>query len=300
MVKRWIELYGVDAAIKILKANNERPFTTFRINKLKADLGEILAYLRANGIEFSTSPYSEESITIKTRGIDLFALNMFREGKVSIQDTSASLATKLANAKPGDKILDMCAAPGGKSFCLAEQINNNGSIIALDKYPSKLRFIKEGSERLGITCISAKEADSTNLNFEEKFDIVFLDAPCSGLGTLSKKPDIRWKREREDVPVLVNTQRELLENALAQVKVGGVLVYSTCTIEPDENECNIEWFLNKHPEFELDRAENYLHKDVCKDGFMMTFQHIHKCDGAFAARLIKKSESVISPSVVAD
>jgi len=119
-------------------------------------------------------------------------------------------------------------------------------------------------------------------------DITFADVPCSGLGTLSRKPDIKWKKEVEDIPALVTLQREILENAASFTRPGGVIVYSTCTIEPDENYENIEWFLEEYPEFELDRAEKYLHKDVCQDGYMITFPHIHNCSGAFAARLVKK------------
>ena len=193
----------------------------------------------------------------------------------------------MANAKPGDKIIDLCAAPGGKSFLLAEQIEDKGEIIAIDKYPSKLKFIEDGKSRLAINSIKTLVADARNLDVENEFDIVFLDAPCSGLGTLQKKPDIKWKRDKEDIKTLTATQKELLESAAKITKPGGVIIYSTCSIEPEENYEIVEKFLAEHSEFELDPAEKYLPEKVCSRGFMQTFPHIHYCDGAFAARLIK-------------
>ena len=199
------------------------------------------------------------------------------------------MAAFLAQPKEGWTVLDLCAAPGGKSFFLAEQMNDKGKVIAVDQYKSKLSFIDEGSERLGLTSITTVLADATTLELDEQVDLVFADVPCSGLGTLSKKPDIKWKREREDITILADTQKKILDSAVKFLKPGGVLIYSTCTTEPEENIDNIKWFLEKYPEFEIDPAEKYLPIDVCKNGFMEIYPHIHYIDGAFAARLIKKS-----------
>ncbi|MFC2131737.1 16S rRNA (cytosine(967)-C(5))-methyltransferase RsmB [Bacteroidota bacterium] len=288
MVKRWIELFGEEDAVKLLDANNQRPYTTIRINLLKCGIDEVKNSLTRLGINFQSSLYAVEALTITSRGVDISSLDLFKDGKIAIQDTSALSATKLANAKSGHRILDLCSAPGGKSFSLAEQSNDSGVVIAVDKYPSKLRFIKEGAERLGLKSIQVLEADASDYDFDELFDIVFADVPCSGLGTLSKKPDIKWKREREDIGIMVNTQRAILDNAARFVKPGGALIYSTCTIEPKENEENISYFLKEHPEFQIDSAEKYLPVEICKNGFMQTLQHIHNTDGAFAARLIKQ------------
>jgi len=288
MVKRWIDLFGEEQTIKLLEANNIRPDTKIRINLLRATISEVKDELLKQNINFEQSPYAPESIIIKSKGIDLTSLNLFTEGKITIQDTSAYLATKIAFVQPGQRILDLCSAPGGKSFALAEQSNDAGKVISVDKYVSKLKAIKEGASRLQLKSIEIMEADAITVQFDELFDVVFADLPCSGLGTLTKKPDIKWKREREDIPYIVNTQREIISNAVRFVKPGGVLVYSTCTIEPEENEDNIQWFLSQYPDFTLDPAEKYLPGELCKNSFMQTYQHIHGTDGAFAARLIKK------------
>ena len=289
MIKRWIQSLGEEDTIKLLKANNRRSYTRLRINTLKTSSVDIMSRLYKLGISFYQSTYLDDSLVIRDRGVNISTFEIFNEGLVSVQDTSASLATKLAQAKENDRIIDLCAAPGGKSFGLAEQIKDKGEIISLDKYPSKLRFIDEGAKRLGITSIKTVSGDAVTYQTDNPFDIVFADVPCSGLGTISKKPDIKWKRDIDDIPLLVNTQREILKNAAKLVKVGGTLVYSTCTIDADENEGNIHWFLQEFPEFEVDPAENYLPENVCKNGFLQSYPFIHNFDGAFAARLIKKS-----------
>jgi 16S rRNA (cytosine967-C5)-methyltransferase len=289
MVKRWLDRFGEQQAEALLSANNRRPFIPIRVNLMKASAEQIIQYFNENDISYFVSRYLPQSIIIKSPRLDIKSLRIFTDGIITIQDTSAALAAKLANPQPGQRVLDLCAAPGGKSFFLAELMKNQGRVIALDKYPSKLRFINEGAQRLGLDIINTKAEDASNVIFEEQFDIVFADVPCSGLGTISKKPDIKWKREREDIPQLQAIQRRILINAVNHVKPGGTIVYSTCTIEPEENTDNIKWFLETFPNFELDLAEKYLPSEVCKDGFLQTFSHIHYIDGAFAARLVKKN-----------
>jgi 16S rRNA (cytosine967-C5)-methyltransferase len=288
MVKRWVERFGEEKAEKLLFVNNRRPYNTIRVNTLKSSADEVIGVLQDNNMHFFQSNYLSTSIVVKSYKPEIPSLDIFKDGKITIQDTSATLATKLASPAEGMTVLDVCAAPGGKSFCLAEQIKNEGKVIAIDKYPSKLRFIEEGAERLGLTAIETMTADATDLQIDTQPDLIFADVPCSGLGTISKKPDIKWKREVEDIKMLVDLQRKILENAAKNIKPGGIIIYSTCTIEPEENTENIKWFLENHPEFTLDPAEKYLPPEVCKDGFMQIFPHIHYIDGAFAARLIKK------------
>ncbi len=288
MVKRWMDRFGEMETEKLLYLNNRRPYICVRVNTLKTTPEKLINWFKANGLTYLPSPLLKQSILIKGLRSDITALEIFRNGWIAVQDTSASLVTLLSRPKPGFTILDMCSAPGGKSFLLAELIADNGKIIAVDQYKSKLRFIEEGAERLGIKSIQTLCEDAETIKVNEQIDLVCADVPCSGTGTISKKPDIKWKRERDDIFKLVDTQRKILESAAKIIKPGGAIIYTTCSIEPEENFENVEWFLKNHPEFELDPAEKYLPKEICLDGCVQIFPHIHNIDGAFGARLIKK------------
>jgi 16S rRNA (cytosine967-C5)-methyltransferase len=287
MVKRWIERYGIENTEILMRFNNQRPYVAVRVNTLKVNIDEIKSIFTQHNIVYRQTPYLLESLLLDSPKYDVSASELFRSGKIAIQDPSASLAAKLANPQPGDLVIDLCAAPGGKSFFLAELMINTGKIIALDKHQSKLRFITEGALRLGLDIIEVTDGDATDFKSNEKADIVFADVPCSGMGTISKKPDIKWKRELEDIHMLMQMQRQILTNAAKLVKINGAVIYSTCTIEPEENRKNIEWFLANNPDFELEDASKYLPSEVCSDGYYESMPYIHGLDGAFAARLIK-------------
>ncbi len=288
LVKRWMEQFGRDFTEKMLDANNLRPPIIIRVNKSKTSPEEVIKLLIDKHVDHTQSQYLDSSISIQTQKSNISSTELFLKGYITIQDTSASLAAKLTDARPGNTIVDLCAAPGGKTFYMAELIKDEGKIISVEKYRSKIRFIKEGVDRMELKSVEMMRGDAREISFDEKIDIIMADVPCSGLGTLSKKPDIKWKREPEDIKSLASLQRNIMANAAKILGPGGVLVYSTCTIEKEENMDNIQWFLEEHPEFEIDPAGNYLPEDVCKDGFMQTFPHLHSMDGAFAARLIKK------------
>jgi 16S rRNA (cytosine967-C5)-methyltransferase len=288
MVKRWIERYGIENTEKLMCFNNQRPYIAVRVNTLKVNIEEIKSIFTQHNIAYRQCPYLIESLLLDSPKYDVSASELFRSGKIAIQDPSASLAARLANPQAGDLVIDLCAAPGGKSFLLAELMINSGKIIALDKHQSKLRFITEGALRLGLDIIEVSEADASEFKINQKADIVFADVPCSGMGTISKKPDIKWKRELDDITMLVQMQRQILANAARLVKINGAIIYSTCTIEPEENKKNVEWFLANNPDFELDNAEKYLPAEVCSDGYFESIPYIHAMDGAFAARFIKK------------
>ncbi len=288
LIKKWVDHYGKEETEKMLIAMNKRPYVPARINTLKSDGQAFKNFLETNEMIFKPYSYHENTMMIFNPKINIFETEFFLNGEIAIQDPSASLAVHLAKPEPGMRVADVCAAPGGKSFYIAELMQNQGEIIALDKYPSKLKLIEEGANRLGINIIKTLAADAAEVDFDEQFDLVFADVPCTGLGTISKKPDIKWKRESEDIIKLSKIQKDIIDNAAELVKPGGVLLYSTCTIEPEENADNVRYFLEKHPEFELDPAEKYLPEKVCTDGMMQTYPHRHSCDGAFAARLVKK------------
>lgn len=290
IVRRWVNRYGEENAETLLKFNNQKPDLTFRINNKKSSVVKVSDYLKTKKIRFAISKYHKDSLIIQAQKIHPGSLDIFVNGDVAIQDTSATLAATLAAPKENQFVADLCAAPGGKSFVLADLMNDNGKVIAIEKYKSKLKLIEKGAKRLGLQSIETMEEDASIVYFDDEPDLVFCDVPCSGLGTLRKKPDIKWKRDLEDIHKVAEIQKEILSNAADIVKAGGAIVYSTCTIEPEENEENIKWFLENYPEFKLDPAENYLPKEVCRDGFMQTLPHVHGMDGAFAARLIKIEE----------
>ncbi|MBK7033193.1 MAG: 16S rRNA (cytosine(967)-C(5))-methyltransferase RsmB [Ignavibacteria bacterium] len=288
IVRRYVDRFGGEQAEAILSANNHRPMLTLRVNTMRSSMEEIERLLTEAEIKYEVSPVHPSSIMI-TSLRDVRALPLFQNGLVTVQDASASLAVQLAHPQPGMMVVDLCAAPGGKAVHAAELMNNTGTVVALEKYESKLRFIEENAQRSGISIVAASQGDAREYSQKEQADLVLVDAPCTGMGTLSKKPDIKWRRDIDDIRKMSVTQKEILDHAATLVKPGGAIVYSTCTIEPEENSGVVTWFLEKHPEFTLDRAENHLPAEVCEDGFLQTFPHKHKTDGAFGARLVRRS-----------
>jgi len=296
IVRRWVTRFGFDDAQKLCEANNKRPFLTLRINKSKIKIEDFNAHMHEIETPFSQCCYLDYFFTTKMIG-RIYDDELFKKGYLTVQDESAGLVSHLLAPREGDLILDVCAAPGGKTTHISELTNNKCKIIAIDKYLSRVETMKRNFERFELSNILAFHEDVSNPRTDlmktkiiGKVDKVLVDAPCSGLGVLSKKPDIKWKREPKDIYELQNLQLELLERASEYVKPNGVLVYSTCTIETDENIDVVKKFMDKHSEYRLDNAKNYLPEEVVgKEGCMELFPHIHNTDGAFAARLIKKN-----------
>jgi 16S rRNA (cytosine967-C5)-methyltransferase len=289
VVKRWIDRFGAEETQKLLVANNERPGLALRINRLKVDPGYFLKMLEQQQIPYIGSSYIDYFVKVKTLS-KIGQMDLFRNGMFTIQDESAALPCLLLAPKPGDRVIDLCAAPGGKTTNLAEMMKNEGEIIALDKYDAKLNLIKASCERLGLRNVSLRAADAATFEIEP-VDKVLLDAPCSGLGVLSKKPDIKWKRDVNDITKLARLQAEILDNAAHLLKPGGILVYSTCTFESEECRDTVAAFLTRHPEYSLDNAAGFVSRDlVTSEGCVETFPHRHAMDGSFAARFVKASE----------
>ena len=290
LVKRWMDRFGKEELEKLLIANNGIPELTLRVNKIKIGTGEFLSLLEKQGVSFQGSSFIDYFIKVKSLS-GISQMNIFQNGYFTVQDESAALPVLLLDPKPGDRVIDMCAAPGGKTTFIAELMQNKGEIIAVDKYGSKLNLIKLSCERLGITNVQLREADSSEMEIDPA-DRVLVDASCSGFGALRKKPDIKWKRELEDILRLAEHQMNLLENGARLCKPGGVLVYSTCTTEPEENSMVIASFLRNHPEFSLEDASVFVSKTVVTaEGYIETFPHRHHIDGSFAARLLKSTSS---------
>jgi 16S rRNA (cytosine967-C5)-methyltransferase len=293
MVKRWLKRFGFDETQKLLIAQNERPGLSLRINKLKTDPGHFLTQLDQLGIQYKGSSYID--YFVKVKGLSKIGqMDLFRNGMFTIQDESAALPCLLLAANPGERVVDMCAAPGGKTTNIAEMMRNEGTIIAVDKYEAKLSLIRTSCDRLGITNVKFEVADATHpedtVLTDGMADRVLLDTPCSGLGVLTKKPDIKWKRDIADIHKLNQVQTKLIERGAKLLKPGGVLVYSTCTTEPEENQRIVMSFLERHPEFVVDDPGKYVNQSlVTPEGFVETFPHRHSMDGSFAARLVRTS-----------
>ena len=288
MVKRWLSRYGEEDTEKLLIANNQRPIHTLRVNGLKTDANELKRLLDSVELKFVEGEFLNEYLHLKTL-TNITQWEYFQKGFFSIQDESTGLACKAVDPEPGMKVLDLCAAPGGKTTMLADMMKNEGEIVALDKFESRLSLFSKNIERLGISNVRSVTIDALKFN-ETGFDRVLADVPCSGLGTLTKKPDIKWKKDFGDIRKLNKTQFELLSKSAELVKVGGTIVYSTCTTEPEENFEIVKKFLSTFNNFELVNLENLVDNKLLDDnGCVQSLPHKHKIDGAFVAKLIRKN-----------
>ena len=215
-------------------------------------------------------------------------LDYLRKGWVAVQDVSTSFPVKILEPQPGEMILDMCAAPGGKSAYIAQRMKNQGTIICLDRYYNRAIMLRDNLKRLQATIAHTINADALQVPFKTKFDRILLDAPCSGFGVLRKRVDLKWKRRLEDVMAMQKLQLDLLKVATTFLKEGGVIAYSTCTIEPEENEKVIEKFLKENSGYELKNINGMVpDKYISDNHFIRTFPHRHQIDGSFAACLTK-------------
>lgn len=246
-----VRCYGKRRAEVILKAFEKNPPLTLFPNLLKTDRAGLLRALRAEGIACEETRYSPYGVRL-SRHVPIDAITPLAQGLCFVQDEASQLAALALGAAPAQTILDSCACPGGKSFALALLCGDKAKIISCDLHENKLSLVRRGAEKLGIASVEAQARDSGAFYppFENAFDRVLCDVPCSGLGVLSKKPDIREKKE-EEIERLPAVQRRILENCARYVRPGGELVYSTCTVHPAENEEQIKAFLREHPEFSL-------------------------------------------------
>jgi 16S rRNA (cytosine967-C5)-methyltransferase len=288
IVKRWLDRFGTEEAQRLLVANNEKPTLALRVNRLKTTRKEFEEMLRGLDISATSSKYLESFVRVRSLS-RIAQMDLFRNGFFTIQDESAALPCLLLDPHPGQRVLDLCAAPGGKTTNIAELMENRGEIIAFDKYEVKLGLIQKSIERLGLSIVTLQTGNALDLEVPPA-DRILVDAPCSGLGTLAKKPDMKWKRDNSDLIALNRLQKDLLHHASTLVKPGGVIVYSTCTTEPEENQEVAKDFVARHPDFRFESASAFVHPElVSPEGYVETFPHRHGMDGSFAARFVRVS-----------
>lgn len=292
LVKRWVESYGLQRTEEILAANNRPSPITIRINPLKTTREEVLSLLTQKGMKGAPSEIAPQGIRIfeggNPAGTEEFELGLF-----TVQDESSMLVATLLQPKAGERVLDACAAPGGKSTHIAELMGDQGEVVANDIHPHKGALIRRQKERLQLTSIRVETGDARTLpdRMEGKFDHILLDAPCSGLGVIRRKPEIKWRIKEESLSAFPGVQLQLLERLAPLLKPEGRIIYSTCTINPEENEAVVMRFLTDHPDFILDEAMEkalpspLLTKAYRKPGMLSLLPGDFETDGFFIARL---------------
>ena len=267
--------YGEEFTKKLLKANNEMPPFTIRVNTLKTSKSDLMNNLKELGFEIEETVYDNALNILNPKGI--IDTKYFDDGHFYVQDLGSILVASFLNPRENSSLLDLCAAPGGKTTHLAELMNNTGEIIACDKSQGKTKLIQENAKRLGVKNIETRVNNARVLNedFIDKFDYVLVDAPCSGTGLYRKKPDIKWNKDLDDIRALAEIQLEILDKAKEYVKEGGELLYSTCSLSKIENEDVVNKFLENNKNFKIKKLRD---RDVLKlfpstdgsDGFSIT------------------------------
>lgn len=291
LIERWIELYGIEEATIMAHENNHPAAITVRVNTMKNTREEVIASLKEEGFEVSKGEVVPECLISESGNPT--QTTTYKTGSITIQDESSMLPVLALDLKPGLKVLDMCAAPGGKTTHIAEKMNDQGEVFAHDIHDHKIKLIEKNAARLGLTSIKAKSGDSRKLDsvYEHaSFDRILVDAPCSGLGVIRRKPEIKYVKTAEDFKGLINLQLALLETAKTLIKDDGLIIYSTCTVEYDENRGMIDNFLRKHDDMMLVPLLNlvgYEKLAITNHTLQVLPQHFGG-DGFFVAALKKK------------
>lgn len=284
MVESWLNTFGEEQTIRLCQSFDERPKLCVRLNSLKVESHYLEEEFNRSKTKFKPGRFLKNFYYIESK-VDLNRFAPLQEGLIYPQDESAGLVVTLLDPQPSEIILDLCAAPGGKTTFIAELIKGKGKVLAVDKSWEKIEKLRGNCRRLGIDSVDYLCGDACYFQVRP-VDRVLVDAPCSGLGVLGRNSDARWKKQKEDLLRLQKLQLKILFNAANLVKKGGALVYSTCTITPEENDFVIRSFLDKRSDFKLVDASLYVNSEVVDEsGFVKTFPYIHKMDGSFAARL---------------
>ncbi len=293
MVARWIARWGEEDTERLLQRMNARPYFSLRIHTRRVPVKTFHRWLEERAIPFEISPWLPEFVRMP-RLQEVVRAGWLEEGFCGVQDEGAALVARLVAPQPGERIIDACAAPGGKSLYMAQMADDRVEIEAIDVHPHRVGLIETAAEKAGLTRIRTHVGDAREVLPERPpADRILLDVPCTGTGVLGRRPDLRWQRRQEDLAELTQLQDALLDTAAERLRPGGTLVYATCSLEPEENEARVQAFLERHPAFELEPPrEGEVPEEVrTPEGYMQTLPHVHGVDGAFAARLRKKAQA---------
>lgn len=293
LVKRWVAQYGIEETEKMCSVNLIAPKQTARVNTVRTTVDEVIEKLSEEGVEVMRGDIADEAI--KAKKGNLAHTKTFQDGYITIQDESSMLVARALQPCEHERVLDSCAAPGGKSTHIAELMNRTGQVVSLDIHEHKVKLIEEQAKRLQLPNIVTHVLDSRQASTyfaDESFDKILVDAPCSGFGVIRRKPDIKYTKTEADLPALAALQLDILMEVAPLLKKGGTLVYSTCTINRDENEAVVAEFLHKHPEFVLDDTLKERMPEKVRpyvtNGQLRLLPHYFDSDGFFIASLRKK------------
>lgn len=291
LVERWLHRFGFDECRALLEANNLIAPLCLRVNERRASRDEVLHSLRERGLQARQSTLSPQGIVLESAGSPL-EWPEWKNGLIIVQDEAAQLVGLLCAPQAGQTVYDLASAPGGKTTHLAQLMNDDGTVIASDRAPGRLKLVQQNAVRLGLSSIRTRSGDvaqiarSVQADELPRADVVLLDAPCLGTGTLRRRPDAKWKKTPEQLRELVALQRQLLDAAATIVAPGGALIYSTCSLEPEENEEQIEEFLSRQVDWKVEVPDQSTLTAVGSPSrWIQTLPHRHGCDGMFAAKL---------------
>ena len=289
LVKKWINIFGKDETVALCAANNEIPPLTIRVNTLKTTREELKEKLVSSGLDINETTFSPDGFTLSHADQPIQKTSFFHKGFIRIQDEGSQCISYLVSPKENETVLDICAGTGGKTTHLAAILKNKGQIVAIDRDSEKISELKKEAVRMGITNITAETADlSISLpdSLKKRFDHVLVDAPCSGTGTLRRNPEIKWRIRPEDLHNHTAVQKLILCNSALAVKKGGHLIYSTCSLLPEENECIIDDFIKSNKRFSLCKPTSLIKPQLLDNrNFYHTYPHANNMDGFFGVIL---------------
>ncbi len=295
LIECWLRLFGAEFTESLLESNNQVPDFSVRVNTLKTNREALIEALNEEDCKAGEGRYLEEAVILDSPS-SITKLDAFQKGYFTVQDESSMLSSVVLEPSEGQLVVDVCSAPGGKATHLAQLMKNKGAVLARDIHPHKLKLIESTAARLGIEIIKTELLDAAKLDEDliGKADRVLVDAPCTGLGIIRKKPDIKYSRNLSEQKAIVGLQRQILANAAKYVKPGGYIVYSTCTIQPEENLENVMAFLEENRDYKLagfkELLPETLEAKTAQDGYIQLYPNKNKTDGFFISKIVRHTE----------